>query len=52
MFAIPRRYSHFIFGVIQSGLTPFIAAIEKGSSAKAGDVVTRLSAVELTAQAD
>ena len=26
MFAIPRRYSHFIFGVIQSGLTSFIAA--------------------------
>lgn len=21
MFAIPRRYSHFVFGVIQSGLT-------------------------------
>jgi hypothetical protein len=26
MYAIPRRYSHFIFGVIQSGLTFFIAA--------------------------
>ncbi|WP_375788499.1 DUF2798 domain-containing protein [Bradyrhizobium sp. Pha-3] len=26
MFAIQRRYSHFIFGVIQSGLTSFIAA--------------------------
>jgi hypothetical protein len=26
MFAIPRRYSYFIFGVIQSGLTSFIAA--------------------------
>jgi hypothetical protein len=26
MFAIPRRYSHFIFGVIQSGLTSFVAA--------------------------
>jgi hypothetical protein len=26
MFAIPRRYSHFVFGVIQSGLTCFIAA--------------------------
>jgi hypothetical protein len=26
MFAIPRRYSHFVFGVIQSGLTSFIAA--------------------------
>jgi hypothetical protein len=26
MLAIPRRYSHFIFGVIQSGLTSFIAA--------------------------
>ncbi len=23
---IPRRYSHFVFGVIQSGLTCFIAA--------------------------
>jgi hypothetical protein len=23
MFTIPRRYSHFIFGVIQSGLTFF-----------------------------
>jgi Protein of unknown function (DUF2798) len=26
MLAIPRRYSHFIFGVIQSGLTSLIAA--------------------------
>lgn len=26
MFAIPRRYSHFVFGVIQSGLTSFVAA--------------------------
>lgn len=26
MFAIPRRYSHFIFGIIQSGLTSCIAA--------------------------
>ena len=26
MFAIPRRYSHFVFGVIQSGLTCAIAA--------------------------
>jgi len=26
MFAIPRRYSHFIFAVIQSGLTCLIAA--------------------------
>ncbi|OSJ29980.1 MULTISPECIES: DUF2798 domain-containing protein [Bradyrhizobium] len=26
MLAIPRRYSHFIFGVIQSGLTSFAAA--------------------------
>ncbi|MCK1723118.1 DUF2798 domain-containing protein [Bradyrhizobium sp. 141] len=26
MFAIPRRYSHFVFSVIQSGLTSFIAA--------------------------
>jgi Protein of unknown function (DUF2798) len=26
MFAILRRYSYFIFGVIQSGLTSFIAA--------------------------
>jgi hypothetical protein len=25
MFAIPRRYSHFVFGVIQSGLTSLIA---------------------------
>jgi Protein of unknown function (DUF2798) len=26
MFGIPRRHSHFVFGVIQSGLTSFIAA--------------------------
>ena len=26
MFAIPRRYSHFVFAVIQSGLTSLIAA--------------------------
>ena len=26
MLSIPRRHSHFIFGVIQSGLTSFIAA--------------------------
>jgi hypothetical protein len=26
MLPIPRRYSHFVFGVIQSGLTSFIAA--------------------------
>jgi hypothetical protein len=26
MLAIPRRYSHFVFGVLQSGLTCFIAA--------------------------
>jgi hypothetical protein len=26
MLRIPRRYSHFVFGVIQSGLTSFIAA--------------------------
>ena len=26
MLWIPRRYSHFVFGVIQSGLTSFIAA--------------------------
>ena len=26
MFAIPRRYSHFVFGIIQSGLTSLIAA--------------------------
>jgi len=26
MFAIPRRHSHFIFAVIQSGLTSLIAA--------------------------
>ena len=26
MLGIPRRYSHFIFGVIQSGLTSAIAA--------------------------
>jgi hypothetical protein len=26
MFGIPRRYSHFIFAVIQSGLTCLIAA--------------------------
>jgi Protein of unknown function (DUF2798) len=26
MLAIPRRYSHFVFGAIQSGLTSFVAA--------------------------
>jgi uncharacterized protein DUF2798 len=26
MFGIPRRHSHFIFGVIQAGLTSLIAA--------------------------
>ena len=26
MFRIPRRYAHFIFGAIQSGLTSLIAA--------------------------
>jgi Protein of unknown function (DUF2798) len=26
MFGIPRRYSHFVFAVIQSGLTCLIAA--------------------------
>ena len=26
MLRIPRRFSHFVFGVIQSGLTCFIAA--------------------------
>ncbi len=26
MLWIPRRYSHFVFGVIQSGLTSFIAS--------------------------
>ncbi len=26
MFSIPRRHSHFVFGVLQSGLTSFIAA--------------------------
>lgn len=26
MLAIPRRYSHFIFGIIQSGLTSFVAS--------------------------
>jgi amino acid transporter len=26
MWRIPRRYSHFVFGVIQSGLTSAIAA--------------------------
>ncbi len=26
MLGIPRRHSHFVFGVIQSGLTSFIAA--------------------------
>lgn len=26
MLAIPRRYSHFVFGFIQSGLTSLIAA--------------------------
>lgn len=26
MFSIPRRHNHFVFGVIQSGLTSLIAA--------------------------
>ena len=26
MFGIPRRHSHFVFGVIQAGLTSLIAA--------------------------
>jgi hypothetical protein len=26
MFTIPRRYSHFVFGVIQSGMTCLVAA--------------------------
>lgn len=26
MFGIPRKYSHFLFGVIQAGLTSLIAA--------------------------
>ena len=26
MLGIPRRYSHFVFGVLQSGLTSLIAA--------------------------
>lgn len=26
MLGIPRRYSHFVFGVVQSGLTSLIAA--------------------------
>jgi hypothetical protein len=26
MLGIPRRYSHFVFGVIQSGMTSLIAA--------------------------
>jgi hypothetical protein len=26
MFGIPRRYSHFVFGTIQAGLTSLIAA--------------------------
>jgi hypothetical protein len=26
MFAIPRRHSHFVFGIIQSGLTSCVAA--------------------------
>ena len=26
MFKIPRRFSHFVFGFIQSGLTCFVAA--------------------------
>jgi hypothetical protein len=26
MLGIPRRYSHFVFGIIQSGLTSLIAA--------------------------
>ena len=26
MFAIPRRYSHFVFGTVQAGLTSLIAS--------------------------
>jgi amino acid transporter len=26
MLGIPRRYSHFVFGIIQSGLTSLVAA--------------------------
>ena len=26
MFAIPRRHSHFVFGVLQSGMTSLVAA--------------------------
>ena len=26
MFGIPRRYAHFVFGIIQSGLTSAVAA--------------------------
>ena len=39
MLGIPRRYSHFIFGVIQAGLTSLIAAgIASFPIAKSGAV--------------
>ena len=41
MLGIPRRYSHFVFGVIQSGLTTLIAA--GIASFPAGDAVTFLA---------
>lgn len=37
MFDIPRRYSHFVFGIIQSGLTSFVAAGIASHQAMAGD---------------
>ena len=37
MFTIPRRYSHFVFGVIQSGLTSFVAAGIASLQSIAGD---------------
>lgn len=37
MLAIPRRYSHFVFGVIQSGLTSCVAAGVASFPASAGE---------------
>ena len=51
MFAIPRRFSHFVFGIIQSGLTCFIAvgiaSLPRcaGNQITAGYTGTRLTSV-------
>ena len=46
MFGIPRSYSHFIFGVIQAGLTSLIAAgIASFPSLNPGSVFKSLAIV-------